>query len=163
MPQDELSIHKRLTATKDQDLVGSVEGKKDSETEGDYLPFFPVLSDCSAKEHMLHLLARTTIQFHNTCKQCTGRLDNHSRRKSIYLTHNIDNKLSLSQQCVLVAKKASRILDDIGKSIASRSGELILPLYSALVRLHLECCVRFWASQDKRDMTWSSWSRSSRE
>lgn len=60
----------------------------------------------------------------------------------------MDNKLSMNQQCNLMAKTNS-IQGCL--NVASALREMILPLSSALVRTHMECWFFFWVPQYKRD------------
>ncbi|KFP71617.1 hypothetical protein N310_11453, partial [Acanthisitta chloris] len=64
----------------------------------------------------------------------------------------VDKNLNMAQQCMLAAQKANCILGCIKSSMASISGEMVLPLYSALVRPHLEYCLQVWGPQNKKDV-----------
>ena len=64
----------------------------------------------------------------------------------------VNSDLRLSKQCIEARNKANRVLGFIFRSVKSRSPEVILKLYLALVRPHLDYAVQFWSPYYRKDI-----------
>ncbi|GAB0204140.1 mitochondrial enolase superfamily member 1 [Grus japonensis] len=64
----------------------------------------------------------------------------------------MDKKFNKTWQHALAGQKANCILGCIKSSVTSRSREVILPLYSALMRPHLQYCIQLGGPQYKKDV-----------
>lgn len=64
----------------------------------------------------------------------------------------INENLKSSDQCCKAVKTANRVFGMIKRTFVSRDRQIIVPLYKALVRPHLEYCVQAWRPHYKKDI-----------
>ena len=72
-----------------------------------------------------------------------------TQEKDLGVTFSADMKVS--EQCGIVASKLNQILGLI-KTSMYKEKQLIVPLYKAIVRLHLEYCIQAWRPYRKKDI-----------
>ncbi|KAK8747068.1 hypothetical protein OTU49_016973, partial [Cherax quadricarinatus] len=64
----------------------------------------------------------------------------------------VSSNLKPRQQCLSVRNKANRLLGFISRSVSNRSPEVILQLYTSLVRPHLDYAAQFWSPYYRMDI-----------
>ena len=64
----------------------------------------------------------------------------------------VHQSLKVSMQVQQAVKKANGMLTFIVRGFEFRSKEVLLQLYRALVRPHLEYCVQFWSPNLRKDI-----------
>ena len=52
--------------------------------------------------------------------------------------------MKVSEQCRIAASKGNKVLGMIRRNITYKEKSLIIPLYKAIVRHHLEYCIQAW-------------------
>ncbi len=65
---------------------------------------------------------------------------------------SVASSLKSSQQCKDAAGKANRMLGFINRNISFKTKDVILPLFTCLVRPHLENAVQFWAPHHAKNI-----------
>ena len=72
------------------------------------------------------------------------------KEKDLGVTISADVKVS--EQCGIAASKGNQILGLIRRNITYKGKKLIIPLYKAIVRPHLEYCIQAWRPYRKKDI-----------
>ena len=72
------------------------------------------------------------------------------KEKDLGLSISADMKVS--EQCGIAASKGNQIRGLIRRNIVYKEKELIIPLYTTIVRPHLEYCIQAWRPYRKKDI-----------
>ena len=71
------------------------------------------------------------------------------KEKDLGVTMNAS--MTVSEQCRIAASKGNQILGMIRRNITYKENSLIVPLYQAIVRPHLEYCIQIWNPHLRKD------------
>ena len=71
-----------------------------------------------------------------------------TQEKDLGVTFRADMKFS--EQCGIAASKGNKILGLIMRTIMYNEKRIIVPLYKAIVRPHLEYCIQAWRPYCKK-------------
>ena len=72
------------------------------------------------------------------------------KEKDLGVTMNANMKVS--EQCRIAASKGNQVLGTIRRNITYKEKSLIVPLYKAIVRPHLEYCIHAWNPHLRKDI-----------
>ena len=72
------------------------------------------------------------------------------KEKDLGITISADMKVS--EHCGTSASKGNQILGLIRRNITYKGKKRIMPLYKAIVRPHLECCIQAWRPHREKDI-----------
>ena len=65
---------------------------------------------------------------------------------------SMNANMKVSEQCRIAASKGNQVLGMIRRNITYKEKSLIVPLYKAIVRPHLEYCIQAWSPYLMKDM-----------
>ena len=65
---------------------------------------------------------------------------------------SMNANMKVAEQCRIAASKGNQVLGMIRRNITYQEKSLIVPLYKAIVRTHLEYCIHAWSPYLRKDI-----------